>query len=189
MIKTQLWPFLTWGTKKRALRADPIWQVLSDTFTNASQRSTWQLIHTSDYIYTTTCHLEWLQPWLFSREPWIRSCRAYQEWCYIDDILVVSATCEEHLKWVEEVLKRVESYGLRGKRNKCVLSGICGVSGSSDWCWGAACAFPQSIGNFIGSWTAERAAIITVIFGIDKLLQVYPKPLHSAPSTEQPTET
>ncbi len=51
--------------------------------------------------------------------------------CYIDDILVVGATCEEHLKRLEEVLKRLKSYGLKVKRNKCVLSRFCGVSGSS----------------------------------------------------------
>ena len=38
---------------------------------------------------------------------------------YIDDILVTSATDEEHLDRLEEVLKRLKEYGLRAKKSKC----------------------------------------------------------------------
>ena len=33
-------------------------------------------------------------------------------WAYLDDIIVASETFEEHLKRVEEVIKRVQSFGL-----------------------------------------------------------------------------
>ena len=39
--------------------------------------------------------------------------------CYIDDILVTGDSLEEHLKNVEEVLKRLQKYGIRAKRAKC----------------------------------------------------------------------
>ena len=38
---------------------------------------------------------------------------------YIDDILITSATEAEHLKALEEVLKRLASAGLRAKQHKC----------------------------------------------------------------------
>ena len=41
--------------------------------------------------------------------------------CYIDNILVIGSTWDEHLQRLEEVLKRLKSHGLRVKRNKCVL--------------------------------------------------------------------
>ena len=40
---------------------------------------------------------------------------------YIDDILVTGKTQEEHLAILERVLSRLESAGLRLKRNKCVF--------------------------------------------------------------------
>ena len=41
--------------------------------------------------------------------------------CYIDDILVTGSTQEEHLKNIEEVLRRLQKYGIRAKRAKCVF--------------------------------------------------------------------
>ena len=41
--------------------------------------------------------------------------------CYIDDILVSGRTEEEQLFRLEEVLKRLKSYGLRVKKNKCAF--------------------------------------------------------------------
>ena len=39
--------------------------------------------------------------------------------CYIDDILVTGTTKEEHLHNLEQVLCRLQEYGIRMKRNKC----------------------------------------------------------------------
>ena len=39
--------------------------------------------------------------------------------CYIDDIMVTGATEEEHLKNLEQVLQRLQSYGFRLKLTKC----------------------------------------------------------------------
>ena len=39
--------------------------------------------------------------------------------CYIDDILVTGDTEEEHLRNLEEVLRRLQHYGIRVKRRKC----------------------------------------------------------------------
>ena len=41
--------------------------------------------------------------------------------CYIDDILVTGSTDAEHLKHLEEVLTRLQKYGIRLKREKCVF--------------------------------------------------------------------
>ena len=41
--------------------------------------------------------------------------------CYIDDILVIGSTVEEHLQRLEEVFKRLKHHGLRAKRNKCMF--------------------------------------------------------------------
>ena len=38
---------------------------------------------------------------------------------YIDDILLAGSTLEEHLRTLEEVLKRVQDAGLRLNRDKC----------------------------------------------------------------------
>ena len=38
---------------------------------------------------------------------------------YLDDILVTGATAQDHLKSLEEVLKRLEKAGLRAKKKKC----------------------------------------------------------------------
>ena len=39
--------------------------------------------------------------------------------CYIDDILVTGSTDEEHLHNLEEVFRRLQSYGIRMKKSKC----------------------------------------------------------------------
>lgn len=39
--------------------------------------------------------------------------------CYLDDIIVTGANEEEHLENLRKVLKRLEDYGLRAKREKC----------------------------------------------------------------------
>ena len=39
--------------------------------------------------------------------------------CYIDDILVTGQTEAEHIQNLSEVLKRLQQYGVRMKRNKC----------------------------------------------------------------------
>lgn len=41
--------------------------------------------------------------------------------CYIDDILVTGTTQTEHLKNLEEVFRRLQSHGIRMKRNKCLF--------------------------------------------------------------------
>ena len=41
--------------------------------------------------------------------------------CYIDDILVTGRSDTEHLKNLEEVLSRLQKYGLRLKREKCAF--------------------------------------------------------------------
>lgn len=64
-------------------------------------------IHMSDHINVIACHLEWLRPQLLSMH------RAMDQIlqgipgviCYIDDILVIAAACEEHLQRLEEVLR------------------------------------------------------------------------------------
>ena len=51
--------------------------------------------------------------------------------CYIDDILVTGATTDEHLRNLDEVLRRLQKYGIRMKRSKCsflrTLSSIWGT--------------------------------------------------------------
>ena len=39
--------------------------------------------------------------------------------CYIDDILVTGPTNEAHLQNLEEVFRRLKSYGIRMKKEKC----------------------------------------------------------------------
>ena len=39
--------------------------------------------------------------------------------CYLDDILVSGRTDDEHLKNLEEVLRRLQFHGLRLKKDKC----------------------------------------------------------------------
>ena len=39
--------------------------------------------------------------------------------CYIDDILVTGASEDEHLHNLEEVLKRLQSHGIRLKKARC----------------------------------------------------------------------
>ena len=39
--------------------------------------------------------------------------------CYIDDILVTSATDAEHLRSLKLVLLRLQKYGVKLKRSKC----------------------------------------------------------------------
>ncbi len=42
---------------------------------------------------------------------------------YLDDILVTGTNEEEHLRNLEEVLRRLETSGLRLKRSKCEFLG------------------------------------------------------------------
>ena len=39
--------------------------------------------------------------------------------CYLDDVLVTGSTVEEHLKNLENVLKRLQQYNIKAKRSKC----------------------------------------------------------------------
>ena len=41
--------------------------------------------------------------------------------CYIDDILITGSSEEEHLRNLEEVLKRLSQYGIRVKQDKCAF--------------------------------------------------------------------
>ena len=41
--------------------------------------------------------------------------------CYVDDILVTGSTAEEHLQNLESVLERLQKYGIRAKRAKCLF--------------------------------------------------------------------
>ena len=41
--------------------------------------------------------------------------------CYVDDILVTGANDDEHLRTLGIVLQRLQSYGLRMKRDKCAF--------------------------------------------------------------------
>lgn len=41
--------------------------------------------------------------------------------CYLDDILVSGTTEEENLKNVEQVLIRLQQYGIKAKKEKCVF--------------------------------------------------------------------
>ena len=42
--------------------------------------------------------------------------------CYIDDILVTGSTEREHLRNLEEVMRRLQKYSIRMKRNKCFFT-------------------------------------------------------------------
>ncbi len=39
--------------------------------------------------------------------------------CYLDDILITGKDAQEHLTNLEAVLKRLQDFGMRLKRNKC----------------------------------------------------------------------
>ena len=39
--------------------------------------------------------------------------------CYLDDIIVVTQTFDEHIKWLEIVLRRIVDAGLVEQRKKC----------------------------------------------------------------------
>ena len=41
--------------------------------------------------------------------------------CYIDDIIITGSSEEEHLRNLEEVLKRLSHYGIRVKEDKCAF--------------------------------------------------------------------
>jgi len=41
--------------------------------------------------------------------------------CYLDNILVTSKNDEDHIKNLEEVLKKLMNRGLRLKKSKCAL--------------------------------------------------------------------
>lgn len=41
--------------------------------------------------------------------------------CYIDDILITGATDEEHIRNLEEVLRRLQNHGIRVKSSKCAF--------------------------------------------------------------------
>ncbi|XP_061094922.1 uncharacterized protein K02A2.6-like [Conger conger] len=45
--------------------------------------------------------------------------------CYLDDIIVTGANDDEHLKNLQKVLKRLEDYGLRVRRDKCEFFKSC----------------------------------------------------------------
>ena len=53
-------------------------------------------------------------------------------WYVLDDILIASSTEEEHLATLDEVLSRLEKYGVVVNQSKCEVSNLqCGISGSS----------------------------------------------------------
>ena len=41
--------------------------------------------------------------------------------CYLDDILVTGDNRNEHLKNLEEVLNRLQQYGVRARSDKCMF--------------------------------------------------------------------
>ncbi len=44
---------------------------------------------------------------------------------YIDDILIMGASSEEHLQTLNEVLQRLKKAGLRAKKQKCEFMSSC----------------------------------------------------------------
>lgn len=40
---------------------------------------------------------------------------------YLDDILIVGASNEEHLDWLEAVLQHLQKAGLKANREKCIF--------------------------------------------------------------------
>ena len=45
--------------------------------------------------------------------------------CYIDDILITGRNDSKHLKNLEKVLARLEEYGVKAKRDKCLFLSKC----------------------------------------------------------------
>ena len=41
--------------------------------------------------------------------------------CYLDDILITSSSCQEHLETVQKVLQRLEQYGIHARKSKCAF--------------------------------------------------------------------
>ena len=41
--------------------------------------------------------------------------------CYLDDILIMGATLDEHMQTPEKVLQRLQTYGIRAKTTKCAF--------------------------------------------------------------------
>ena len=41
--------------------------------------------------------------------------------CYIDDILIIGSSDEEHLELLEKVLKRLQTHGIRANKAKCMF--------------------------------------------------------------------
>lgn len=58
-------------------------------------------------------------PQQYGNVPWIRSYKAFQEQCFLDDIIVTGVDEETHLANLTAVLARLEKYGLRANKNKC----------------------------------------------------------------------
>ena len=43
--------------------------------------------------------------------------------CYLDDIIVMGRTMEEHLEWLVAMLRRLEEYGFKVNQEKCKFLG------------------------------------------------------------------
>jgi len=43
--------------------------------------------------------------------------------CYLDDILITGATDQEHIRNLEEVLKRLQDHGIKVQNSKCTFLG------------------------------------------------------------------
>ena len=67
---------------------------------------------------------------------------------YIDDILIFSATWEEHVQHIEEVLEALVGAGLTANPDKCVWGGtITRVFRTGNWTWPCKCARSQGQGT------------------------------------------
>ena len=68
---------------------------------------------------------------------------------YIDDILIFSATWEEHVQHIEEVLEALVGAGLTANPDKCVWGGgtVTRVFRTRNWTWPCKCARSQGQGT------------------------------------------
>ena len=65
---------------------------------------------------------------------------------YIDDILIFSATWEEHVQHIEEVLEALVRAGLTANPDKCVCT-VTRVFRTRNWTWPCKCARSQGQGT------------------------------------------
>ena len=77
-------------------------------------------IHIEVYISILACHLASPLPLQCSKELWITLLQGLKHVAvYIDDIVVTGTSKEEHLRTLEEALRRLSRAGARLKKSKC----------------------------------------------------------------------